>query len=71
MEKGVKEIGLEDRKPYYDELQMIWAENVPVIYTADQVFLYASEKEVQNTETFSNLGSFLGHAEYVWVKSTG
>ena len=71
VESGVKEIGLKDRKPYYDELQMIWAENVPVIYTADQVFLYASEKEVQNTETFSNLGSFLGHAEYVWVKSTG
>jgi peptide/nickel transport system substrate-binding protein len=70
VEKGVKEIGLEDRKPYYDELQLIWAENVPVIYTADQVFLYASEKEVQNTDTFSNLGSFLGHAEYVWVKST-
>lgn len=67
--EGLKQIGVDNRKPYYDEWQMIAAEEVPLIYTADQVFLYATEDDVRNTERFSPLGSFLGHAEFVWVES--
>ncbi|MFW6104705.1 MAG: ABC transporter substrate-binding protein [Candidatus Bipolaricaulota bacterium] len=67
--EGLKHIGVDDRRPYYDEWQMIAAEEVPLIYTADQVFLYATEDNVRNTERFSPLGSFLGHAEFVWVES--
>ncbi|MCF7891328.1 ABC transporter substrate-binding protein [Candidatus Bipolaricaulota bacterium] len=65
--KGLKQIGVDNRRPYYDEWQMIAAEQVPLIYTADQVFLYATENNVQNTERFSPLGAFLGFAEMVWV----
>ncbi|MBS3789047.1 ABC transporter substrate-binding protein, partial [Candidatus Bipolaricaulota bacterium] len=66
--KGLKHIGLENRKPYYDEWQAIVAEQVPMIYTVDQIFLYASEKEVQNTETFSTISTAVGHAEFLWKK---
>jgi len=66
--EGLKQIGVDNRRPYYDEWQMIAAEQVPLIYTADQVFLYAAEDFVRNTERFSPLGSFLGHAEFVWVE---
>lgn len=67
--QGLKHVGIENRRPYYDEWQMIAAEQVPVIYTAGQVYLYATENNVKNTERFSPLGSFLGFAEYVWVDS--
>lgn len=66
--KGLKQIGVDNRKPYYDEWQEIAAEQVPVIYTADQVYLYATEDDIRNTERFSPLGSFLGFAEFVWVE---
>jgi len=64
--QGVQNIGVEDRRPYYDEFQTVFAETVPVIYTAAEVYLYAHGESVQNTATFSPLGSFLGHCEYVW-----
>ncbi len=64
--EGLKHIGVDNRRPYYDEWQQIVAEQVPVIYTADQVYLYATENNVMNTSTFSPLGSFIGHAEFVW-----
>ncbi len=67
--QGLKHIGIENRRPYYDEWQMIAAEQVPLIYTADQVYLYATEDYVKNTERFSPLGSFIGFAEFVWVES--
>ncbi len=66
--EGLKNIGVTDRRPYYDEWQMIAAEEVPLIYTAGQVYLYAAEDDVMNTKTFSPLGSFLGHSYVVWVK---
>ncbi|MFP3952949.1 MAG: ABC transporter substrate-binding protein [Candidatus Acetothermia bacterium] len=66
--KGLKNIGVEDRRPYYDEWQMIAAEEVPLIYTVGQVYMYATENDVMNTETFSPLGSFLGHAEFIWIE---
>ncbi len=64
--EGLKHIGVENRKPYYDEWQAIVAEQVPMIYTVNEVFLYASEKEVQNTETFSTITAAVGHAEFLW-----
>ena len=64
--EGLKHIGVENRKPYYDEWQAIAAEQVPMIYTANQIFLHASEKEVQNTETFSAITAAVGHAEFLW-----
>ncbi|MFP4135550.1 MAG: ABC transporter substrate-binding protein [Candidatus Acetothermia bacterium] len=67
--EGLKQIGVDNRRPYYDEWQKIAAEEVPLIYTADQVYLYATEDDVRNTERFSPLGSFLGFAEFVWVES--
>lgn len=65
--EGLKNIGVDDRRPYYDEWQMIAAEEVPLIYTVGQVFMYATENDVKNTETFSPLGAFRGHSAFVWV----
>lgn len=66
--EGLKHVGYENRKKYYNEFQMIASEQVPVIYTAGEVYLYAAENKLQNTETYSPLGSTLGHAEYIWWK---
>ncbi|MBS3786645.1 ABC transporter substrate-binding protein [Candidatus Bipolaricaulota bacterium] len=64
--KGLKHVGYENRKKFYDEFQTIVSEQVPVIYTAGEVYLYAHEEKLVNTETYSPLGSTLGHAEYIW-----
>lgn len=66
--EGLKHIGYENRKKYYNEFQTIAAEQVPLIYTAGEVYLYAHEEKLENTETYSPLGSTLGHAEYIWWK---
>lgn len=66
--KGLKQIGYENRKKYYNEFQIIAAEQVPLIYTAGEVFLYAHVNKLQNTATYSPLGATLGHAEYIWMK---
>lgn len=70
LENGKTNIGYENRHQYYDEWQILHATNVPLIYTADDVYLYAHEEDIQNTETFGSLASFAtypyGHTEYVW-----
>lgn len=69
LEEGEAAVGLDARKPIYDELQMLITKTVPVIYTAAPVYTYAHTKSLRNTETFNNLGSFLGHSEYVWIEN--
>ena len=66
--EGLKHVGVENRKPYYDEWQGIVAEEVPMIYTVGQIFLFASENEVKNTATFSTISAEVGHAEFLWKK---
>ena len=66
-EKALRASSFEERKSYYDEFQEIYADHLPVIYTAGESFLYATDKRLKNTEEFSRLGTFIDFAEYVWV----
>lgn len=65
--KALRASSFEERKPYYNEFQKIYADQLPVIYTAGESFLYATDERLKNTEEFSRLGTFIDFAEYVWV----
>lgn len=66
-EKGRLATSFNERRRLYNEFQQIVTENVPLIYTAGEVFTFAHDKTVRNTATFGTIGSFFGHAEYLWL----
>ncbi len=55
-------------KGYYAEYQRLVAENLPVIYTVNQQFLYASKGNLGNNAGFNPNGGVLGFAELLWWK---
>ncbi len=65
--KALRTSSFEERKAYYEEFQEIYADQLPIIYTAGESFLYATDERLKNTEEFSRLGTFIDFAEYVWV----
>ncbi|MCR4404224.1 MAG: ABC transporter substrate-binding protein [Candidatus Acetothermia bacterium] len=58
-------------KEYYVEYQRLVAEQLPVIYTVNMQFLYASKKELGNNQHFSPLAGTLGFADILWWKDEG
>ena len=66
-QKSLRASSFEGRKSYYDEFQKIYADQLPIIYTAGESFLYATDERLKNTEEFSRLGTFIDFSEYVWV----
>lgn len=70
LEKGKISTPCTERGRYYDEWQILHAQQVPLIYTAAEIFFFAYEEDIKNVETFGSLASFAtypyGHAEYVW-----
>ena len=67
--EALRTSSFERRKSYYEEFQEIYAGQLPVIYTAGESFLYATDERLKNTEEFSRLGTFIDFAEYVWVRN--
>ncbi|MCS6936594.1 MAG: ABC transporter substrate-binding protein [Candidatus Bipolaricaulota bacterium] len=61
----------EEAKEYYREFQRLVSENLPLIYTVNQRFLYAVKIDLANTEHFNPLqtiGQILGATDIVWWK---
>jgi len=67
-QKGLRTSNFSGRKEYYDRVQKIYAEKLPLIYLPGESFLYATAGSVKNWNQFNRLGSFLSFAEYVWVQ---
>ena len=66
-QNALRASSFEGRKSYYDEFQKIYADQLPIIYTAGESFLYATDERLKNTGEFSRLGTFIDFAEYIWV----
>ncbi|MCS6903136.1 MAG: ABC transporter substrate-binding protein, partial [Candidatus Bipolaricaulota bacterium] len=61
----------DEAKGFYREFQRLVSENLPLIYTVNQRFLYAVKIDLVNTEHFNPLqtiGQILGATDIVWWK---
>jgi len=53
---------------YYREYQQLVSENLPVIYTVNQQYIYASKATLGNNDSFNPLASVLGFVDVLWWK---
>ena len=65
-DKGATTFDEEEAKAAYVEFQRLVSENLPLIYTVNQQFLYAGKEALGNTEHFSPLGATLAFSEVLW-----
>jgi ABC-type transport system substrate-binding protein len=67
-DEGATTFDEEKAKEVYVEFQRLVSEHLPVIYTVNMQFLYASKKTLGNNEHFNPLAGTLGFAEVLWWK---
>ncbi|MFQ6116707.1 MAG: ABC transporter substrate-binding protein [Candidatus Bipolaricaulia bacterium] len=67
-DEGATTFDVEKAKEAYVEFQRLVSEHLPVIYTVNGQFLYASKKTLGNNEHFNPLAGTLGFAEVLWWK---
>jgi len=67
-DEGATTFDEQKAKEAYVEFQRLVSEHLPVIYTVNMQFLYASKKTLGNNEHFNPVAGTLGFAEVLWWK---
>jgi ABC-type transport system substrate-binding protein len=70
-DRGATTFDEDEVKETYAEYQRLVSQNLPLIYTVNQQFLYASKGSLGNNEHFSPVGGVLAFAEMLWWKEGG
>jgi ABC-type transport system substrate-binding protein len=68
IDKGATTFDPVEVKKIYQEYQRLVSENLPLLYTVNQQYLYVTKEIVGNMESFSPLGSILAFSDLVWLK---
>jgi peptide/nickel transport system substrate-binding protein len=69
IELGIKTYDFDEAYKYYSELAKIFAENLWLIYTVNQVYMYCYYKNLQNTAEFSPAAGALGFSDVLWKEN--
>ena len=64
----------EAKDKYYKEFTQLESENLPVIYLINQIFLYAVDQCLENSQSFrpqaGNLQQWVGFGDRLWWQRT-
>ncbi len=66
LEKATKTADFAERKKLYDKFQQEIARQVPLVYTAGEVYTIAYSKELNNMDILGSRGSVFENIEFIW-----